>query len=58
MKRGRVIEGLRYHAADVANIINAKDDVVNSNVVIERPVQALWIIPAKNQKVCRTVITL
>lgn len=58
MKRGWVIEGLRYQAAEVANIINANDEVVNSNVVIERPVQALWIIPAKNQKACRTVITL
>ena len=41
MKRGRVIEGLRYHAADVANIIKANDDVVNSSVVIDNPAQAL-----------------
>ena len=58
MKQGRAIEGLRYHAADVANIINANDDVVNSRVVMERPVQARWMMPAKNQKVCKTVITL
>lgn len=31
-------------------MINANDDVVSSNVVIEIPVQALWIIPAKTKR--------
>lgn len=38
--------------------MNANEDVVNSKVVTGRPLETLWIIPAKNHKVWRTVIKL
>lgn len=50
MRCGRVIEGLKYHVADVANITSVNEIVVSSKVVMGRPWRNLWISVTKNQK--------